>query len=177
MVHFGKLSNKTARIPKKSSHSRFKVDDHAQLVQSITPCKVHSLETNIMDSRPLLLFNHSNFFNFFIPQVKKQHMERDVKFLVEELKVVTEQEAADRVFFVSAKEALITRTPKVPGTPDSSGPLAEGYQARLFAFENFERKFEVSSRLIHLLIIFTHWTHLTLMSFFAHAKGHCDISF
>lgn len=74
--------------------------------------------------------------------VKKQHMERDVKFLVEELKVVTEQEAADRVFFVSAKEALITRTPKVPGTPDSSGPLAEGYQARLFAFENFERQFE-----------------------------------
>ncbi|XP_072035110.1 mitofusin-2-like [Amphiura filiformis] len=74
--------------------------------------------------------------------VKQQHMERDVKFLVEELKVITEQEAEDRVFFVSAKEALITRTPKAPSTPDSSGPLAEGYQARLFAFENFERQFE-----------------------------------
>ena len=47
-------------------------------------------------------------------------MQRDIKFLVEELKVVTEQEAEDRVFFVSAKEALITRTRKVPGTPDSS---------------------------------------------------------
>ncbi|XP_071789492.1 mitofusin-2-like [Asterias amurensis] len=74
--------------------------------------------------------------------VKKQHLQRDIEFLVDELKVVTRQQAEDRVFFVSAKEALITRIPKPAHTPDSSGPLADGFQARLFAFENFERKFE-----------------------------------
>ncbi|XP_022096331.1 mitofusin-2-like isoform X1 [Acanthaster planci] len=74
--------------------------------------------------------------------VKKQHLQRNIEFLVDELKVVTRQQAEDRVFFVSAKEALITRIPKPAHTPDSSGPLAEGFQARLFSFENFERKFE-----------------------------------
>lgn len=47
-------------------------------------------------------------------------MERDVKFLVEELKVMTEAQAKDRVFFVSAKEALNSRIPKTLSTPDAS---------------------------------------------------------
>ncbi|XP_072164563.1 mitofusin-2-like [Diadema setosum] len=77
----------------------------------------------------------------YMEAVKKQHLERDIKFLVEELKVVNESQAKDRVFFVSAKEALNSRIPKTMSTPDS-GPVIEGYQARLFEFENFERKFE-----------------------------------
>nr|XP_054748026.1 mitofusin-2-like [Lytechinus pictus] len=79
----------------------------------------------------------------YMEAVKRQHLERDIKFLVEELKVVTEAQAKDRVFFVSAKEALNSRIPKTMSTPDAN-PIIEGYQARLFEFENFERKFEVS---------------------------------
>ena len=37
-------------------------------------------------------------------------MERSVGFLVEELHVCTKQEAENRVFFVSAREALANRT-------------------------------------------------------------------
>lgn len=36
-------------------------------------------------------------------------MERNVEFLCNELKVVSKQEAEDRIFFVSAKEALHQR--------------------------------------------------------------------
>ena len=36
-------------------------------------------------------------------------MERNVEFLCNELKVVNKQEAEDRIFFVSAKEALHQR--------------------------------------------------------------------
>ncbi|XP_071848309.1 mitofusin-2-like [Apostichopus japonicus] len=79
----------------------------------------------------------------FMEAVKQQHLERNIQFLADELKVVSRQQAEDRVFFVSAKEALISRCSQLPNTPDSSNfQMAEGYQARLFEFENFERKFE-----------------------------------
>ncbi|CAH1772741.1 unnamed protein product [Owenia fusiformis] len=75
----------------------------------------------------------------YAEQVKRQHLERDIDFLANELKVCSKTEAEDRVFFVSAKEALISRSPHT-STPTSV--LAEGYQARLFEFADFERKFE-----------------------------------
>ncbi|XP_035697180.1 mitofusin-2-like isoform X3 [Branchiostoma floridae] len=78
----------------------------------------------------------------FMEAVKKQHLERCVSFLVEELGVVDRLQAEDRVFFVSAKEALQSRLQKQQGMPEEGGALAEGFQARLFEFENFERKFE-----------------------------------
>lgn len=77
-------------------------------------------------------------------KVRKQHMERNVAFLVDELKVATKQEAEDRVFFVSAREVLISRAPMDAGsqTPTPTGTFPEGHQARMFEFANFERKFE-----------------------------------
>ena len=57
-------------------------------------------------------------------QVKKQHLERNVQFLADELKVATVAEAKDRVYFVSAREALICRLQSagvVPGTPGAPG--------------------------------------------------------
>ncbi|KAJ8043120.1 Mitofusin-2 [Holothuria leucospilota] len=79
----------------------------------------------------------------YMEAVKQQHLQRNIQFLADELKVVSRQQAEDRVFFVSAKEALIARCSALPNTPDSSNfQMAEGYQARLFEFENFERKFE-----------------------------------
>lgn len=101
-------------------------------------------------------------------QVRRQHMDRCSTFLVEELGVVDRAQASDRIFFVSAKEVLQARVQKAQGMPEageaarrvvqrgwrtcavlkvdvllSGGALAEGFQARMFEFQNFERRFEV----------------------------------
>jgi hypothetical protein len=55
-------------------------------------------------------------------------MERAVEFLVEELKVCTQEEANDRIFFVSAKEALQARLQEQRGPPaDSTNNQAYNY--------------------------------------------------
>ena len=66
-----------------------------------------------------------------------------MEFLTRELKVCSGTEAQDRVFFVSAREALVSRTNEDQGTPTPTGQLLDGFQNRLFEFANFERKFEV----------------------------------
>jgi len=75
-------------------------------------------------------------------EVKQQHLERNVEFLVDELKVVPSHEALNHVFFVSARETLVSRVNQDKGTPTPSGQLLEGFQGRIFEFANFERKFE-----------------------------------
>ncbi|KAK7866709.1 hypothetical protein R5R35_003245 [Gryllus longicercus] len=75
-------------------------------------------------------------------EVRGQHMERTVDFLVKELKVCTQKEASERIFFVSAKEALQARLMEQKGQPAHSGALAEGFPTRYFEFQDFERKFE-----------------------------------
>lgn len=107
-------------------------------------------------------------------QVRRQHMDRCSTFLVEELAVVDRAQASDRIFFVSAKEVLQARVQKAQGMPEAGeqpggaeeqgggarlpsetdaggcsvlagGALAEGFQARMFEFQNFERRFEVGA--------------------------------
>lgn len=51
-------------------------------------------------------------------QVRRQHMERCTSFLVDELSVVDRGQAGDRIFFVSAKEALNARIQKAQGMPE-----------------------------------------------------------
>jgi len=70
-------------------------------------------------------------------KVKKQHTERSILFLCDELNVISKEEAEERVFFVSAKEVINTRI----GGKQAANRL-EGYSERYFEFENFERKFE-----------------------------------
>ncbi|XP_054876610.1 mitofusin-1-like isoform X5 [Poeciliopsis prolifica] len=77
-----------------------------------------------------------------IDQVKKQHLDRCISFLSEELRVVEPDRAASRIFFISAKEALICRTQRNQGMPETGGALAEGFQDRLAEFQQFERTFE-----------------------------------
>lgn len=75
--------------------------------------------------------------------VKNQHLQRNISFLVDELKCVDQAQAEDRVFFVSSKETLMTRMQKHKGMPQEGGAIhVEGFQARQMEFENFERKFE-----------------------------------
>ncbi|KAK9727955.1 Dynamin family [Popillia japonica] len=77
----------------------------------------------------------------FLDQVRRQHQERAIDFLVKELKVCTAKEAEERIFFISAKEALLARIAE-QGNTSPSMALAEGFQNRYFEFQDFERKFE-----------------------------------
>ncbi|XP_044732755.1 transmembrane GTPase Marf isoform X2 [Chrysoperla carnea] len=76
----------------------------------------------------------------YLDQVRRQHQERAIDFLVRELKVYTAKEAEDRIFFISAKEALQARLQEQG--QGSHTPLVEGFQTRYFEFQDFERKFE-----------------------------------
>lgn len=78
----------------------------------------------------------------YMEEVRRQHMERCTSFLVDELGVVDRAQAGDRIFFVSAKEVLSARVQKAQGMPEGGGALAEGFQVRMFEFQNFERQFE-----------------------------------
>lgn len=87
-----------------------------------------------------------NFTIISNSQVRRQHQERALDFLVRELQVCEPNEAEERIFFISAKEVLQARLLEqggVPQSPGASAPqLAEGFQTRYFEFQDFERKFE-----------------------------------
>ena len=51
----------------------------------------------------------------FVEKVKQQHVRFNTDFLVKELKVAGEKTARDRVFFVSAREALLVRESRAKG--------------------------------------------------------------
>uniref|UniRef100_A0AAX7VDX6 Dynamin-type G domain-containing protein n=1 Tax=Astatotilapia calliptera TaxID=8154 RepID=A0AAX7VDX6_ASTCA len=77
--------------------------------------------------------------------VRNQHLDRCVGFLADELKVVGLDDAAGRIFFVSAKEVLSARMQRAQGMPETGetgGALAEGFHERLREFQRFERTFE-----------------------------------
>uniref|UniRef100_UPI0037E7EE43 mitofusin-1 n=1 Tax=Semicossyphus pulcher TaxID=241346 RepID=UPI0037E7EE43 len=78
----------------------------------------------------------------YIDEVRKQHLDRCVSFLAEELKVVGLDEAPGRIFFVSAREVLSSRMQRAQGMPETGGALAEGFHERLREFQMFERTFE-----------------------------------
>lgn len=59
---------------------------------------------------------------------------------MKELNVCSPKEAEERIFFISAKEALTARMAEQGGTAITG--LAEGFQNRIFEFQDFERKFE-----------------------------------
>uniref|UniRef100_A0A8C5FDG6 Mitofusin 1 n=1 Tax=Gadus morhua TaxID=8049 RepID=A0A8C5FDG6_GADMO len=78
----------------------------------------------------------------YMEDVRKQHTDRCINFLVEELKVVDREQAPNRIFFVSAKEVLNSRMQRAQGMPENGGALAEGFEERLKEFQCFERRFE-----------------------------------
>uniref|UniRef100_A0A672I6W9 Dynamin-type G domain-containing protein n=1 Tax=Salarias fasciatus TaxID=181472 RepID=A0A672I6W9_SALFA len=55
----------------------------------------------------------------YIEEVRKQHLDRCVSFLAEELKVVRLDEAPGRIFFISAKEVLSSRMQQAQGMPET----------------------------------------------------------
>ncbi|KAJ4919619.1 hypothetical protein JOQ06_023016 [Pogonophryne albipinna] len=89
-------------------------------------------------SKPNIFILH----NRWDASVRKQHLDRGVSFLSGELKVVGEEEAPGRIFFISAKEVLTSRMQRAQGMPETGGALAEGFHDRLREFQRFERTFE-----------------------------------
>eukprot|EP00117_Sycon_ciliatum_P015338 scpid46070/ scgid2087/ Mitofusin-2; Transmembrane GTPase MFN2 len=73
-------------------------------------------------------------------EVRKQHLQRNLEFLCDELQVSNRDEGMDRVFFISAKEVLHLRMVE-QGKTSSVIPLADGYRLRLQEFERFEKSF------------------------------------
>lgn len=71
-------------------------------------------------------------------QVRKQHLDRCVTFLAEELRVVGADEAPSRIFFVSAKEVLSSRMQRAQGMPETGEP-GEGRQGEEPAYITPER--------------------------------------
>lgn len=67
--------------------------------------------------------------SLYAVQVRKQHLDRCVSFLAEELKVVSIDEAPSRIFFVSAKEVLSSRMQRAQGMPETGEP-GEGQWGR-----------------------------------------------
>ncbi|KAJ3600112.1 hypothetical protein NHX12_034062 [Muraenolepis orangiensis] len=59
----------------------------------------------------------------YMEDVRKQHTDRCINFLVEELKVVDREQAPNRIFFVSAKEVLNSRMQRAQGMPEAGGAL------------------------------------------------------
>lgn len=75
--------------------------------------------------------------------VRKQHLTRDIDFLVNDLNVVDDEENAKNfVFFVSAREVLRARTENQNGTQINLANYENGFESRFLEFVDFEKKFE-----------------------------------
>ena len=75
-----------------------------------------------------------------VAEVRSQHTERAIQFLVEELRVcASRHEAEDRIFFISAKEALAARLQESKGLPPQIS--TEDFFPRYLEFQAFEKRF------------------------------------
>ncbi|CAF0994698.1 unnamed protein product [Rotaria sordida] len=73
--------------------------------------------------------------------VKQQHLDRGLEFLCDELNLCQRKEAAEhRMFFISAREALLNRNVDI-STLSKSG-FNKAYKERLIEFNKFEHEFE-----------------------------------
>jgi len=76
-----------------------------------------------------------------VKSVRQQHLDRGLEFLCDELHLCDRTEASNhRIFFISAREALLNRNNDRTSSP--RGGFNEGYKDRLIEFANFEQEFE-----------------------------------
>ncbi|XP_046571956.1 mitofusin-2-like [Haliotis rubra] len=104
----------------------------------------HKVSSHLLKSNIFVLQNHwdASSRERNVENIRRQHMKRSIAFLVDELKVCDRETAEDRVFFVSAYEALVFRLHQDMRTPTPSGELRVGYEKRLSEFDKFENQFE-----------------------------------
>ncbi|CAF0879392.1 unnamed protein product [Rotaria sp. Silwood1] len=73
--------------------------------------------------------------------VKQQHLDRGLEFLCDELNLCERKEATEhRMFFISAREALLNRN--IDTSTLSKSGFNKGYKERLIEFNKFEHEFE-----------------------------------
>ena len=65
----------------------------------------------------LSCLRHCNLNISLLLQIRKQHLERAITFLTQELGVVDREVAKDRVFFISAKEVGALKNTPIFNTP------------------------------------------------------------
>ncbi len=101
----------------------------------------HKVSERLSNPNVFIIHNRSDAFagEDMQSEVKQQHLERAVQFLSEELRICTKEEAEDRIFFVSAKEALQARTQEARGLPPQIS--TDDFFPRYLEFQNFEKKF------------------------------------
>ena len=102
----------------------------------------HKVSERLSKPNIFVVHNRSDAFagEDMVAEVRSQHTERAVQFLVEELRVcASRHEAEDRIFFISAKEALATRLQESKGLPPQIS--TEDFFPRYLEFQAFEKRF------------------------------------
>jgi mitofusin len=102
----------------------------------------HKVSERLSNPNIFIVHNRSDAFagESMQNEVRSQHTERAIHFLVDELKVCTNRsEAEERIFFISAKEALQARIQEAKGLPPQIS--TEDFFPRYLEFQNFEREF------------------------------------
>lgn len=102
----------------------------------------HKVSERLSKPNIFVVHNRSDAFagEEMVAEVRGQHTERAIKFLVDELRVCcNRQEAEDRIFFISAKEALAARLQEAQGLPPQIS--TEDFFPRYLEFQNFEKRF------------------------------------
>ena len=102
----------------------------------------HKVSERLSKPNIFVVHNRSDAFagEEMVAEVRSQHTERAVQFLVDELKVcASRHDAEDRIFFISAKEALSARLQEAKGLPP--GITTEDFFPRYLEFQNFEKRY------------------------------------
>ncbi len=101
----------------------------------------HKVSERLSNPNIFIIHNRSDAFagEDMQSEVKQQHMERACAFLADELQVCSHQEAENRTFFVSAKEALQARMQEAKGLIPQIA--TEDFNPRYLEFQTFERRF------------------------------------
>jgi len=102
----------------------------------------HKVSERLSNPNIFIVHNRSDAFagEDMQNEVKSQHLDRAIKFLVNELKVCqSKAEAEERIFFISAKEALQARMQEAKGLPPQIS--TEDFFPRYLEFQKFEREF------------------------------------
>ena len=102
----------------------------------------HKVSERLSNPNIFIVHNRSDAFagEDMQNEVKSQHTERAINFLINELKVCqSKAEAEERIFFISAKEALQARMQESKGLPPQIS--TEDFFPRYLEFQRFEREF------------------------------------
>ncbi|CAF3086726.1 unnamed protein product [Rotaria socialis] len=105
---------------------------------------LHNVATRVSNPNIFILMNRWDATDDepeMVDLVKKQHLDRGLEFLCDELNLYQRKEAAEhRMFFISAREALSNRN--IDLSSSSKSGFTKAHKERLADFNKFEHEFE-----------------------------------